>query len=82
MVSLTHYLLLSSADNLCKQFGPRSGPTKHGAWSRSKLLDTLIVFLKEYFEKVNFEKKSQQMTKDDEKLPSRQRVDPLHTGNP
>ena len=22
------YLLVSSADNLCKQFGPRSGPTK------------------------------------------------------
>ena len=25
---LTLCLLLSSADNLCKQFGPRSGPTK------------------------------------------------------
>ena len=24
----TLYLLVSSADNLCKQFGPRSGPTK------------------------------------------------------
>ena len=24
-------LLVSSADNLCKQFGPRSGPTKHQA---------------------------------------------------
>ena len=22
------YLLVSSAENLCKQFGPRSGPTK------------------------------------------------------
>ena len=29
MVSiLTLYLLMSSADNFCKQFGPRSGPTK------------------------------------------------------
>ena len=27
-------------DNICKQFGPRSGPTKHWAWSRSKLFDT------------------------------------------
>ena len=27
--SLTHYLLVSSADNLCKQIGPRSGPTKY-----------------------------------------------------
>ena len=26
--SLTLYLLVSSADNFCKQFGPRSGPTK------------------------------------------------------
>ena len=25
---LTHYLLLSSVDNFCKQFRPRSGPTK------------------------------------------------------
>ena len=24
---LTLYLLVSSADNICKQFGPRSGPT-------------------------------------------------------
>ena len=41
--ALTLYLLVSSADNLCKQFGPRSG---------SKLFDTLIVFLKEFFLKV------------------------------
>ena len=36
-----------SADNLCKQFGRISGP---------KLFYTLIVFLKYFFEKVNFEK--------------------------
>ena len=31
--SYTLYLLyiVSSADNLCKRFGPRSGPTKHRA---------------------------------------------------
>ena len=27
----TLYLLVSSADNFCKQFGPRSGLTKHWA---------------------------------------------------
>ena len=34
----THCLLVSSAQNLCKKIGPRSGPTKCGAWSGSKLL--------------------------------------------
>ena len=28
---LTHYLLEVSADSLCKQIGPRIGPTKFGA---------------------------------------------------
>ena len=45
---------MSSADNLGKQFGLRSGPTNPG----SKLFDILMVFLKEFFQKVNFEKKS------------------------
>ena len=36
-------LLVSSADNLCKQFGPRS------ALSGSELFDTMMVFLKEFF---------------------------------
>ena len=41
--SLTIYLLVtfSSADQFCKQFGPRSGPTKRRAWSGSKLFDTV-----------------------------------------
>ena len=43
------YQLVLSADNFCKQFGPRSGPTKCRAWSVSKLFDTLMVFLKEFF---------------------------------
>ena len=54
-------MLVSYVDNLCKQSGPRSGPTKSQAWSGSKLFDTLIVSLKEFFEKVDFEK-SQQTT--------------------
>ena len=45
-----------SAGNLCKQLGPRSGPTKCLAWSGSKLLDALTVSLKEFFEQFGYEK--------------------------
>ena len=38
------------ADNLCKQFRPRSGPTERRSWSGSKPFDTLKVFLFFYFE--------------------------------
>ena len=48
---------MSSADNFCKQFGPRSGLTKCQAWSGSNLLDTLMVFLKINFWKGQFWKK-------------------------
>ena len=48
--------LLSSADNLCKQFGPRSGPTKCWAISGSKLFDTPIAFLKDLFKKLILKK--------------------------
>ena len=51
-------LLWSSADIFCKQLGPKSGPTEHPAGSGSKVFDTLIVFLKEFLEKSDFEKKS------------------------
>ena len=40
-----------TADNLCKQFGPRSGPTERQTWSGSKLFDTDIVPEKVIFEK-------------------------------
>ena len=50
--------MVISADNIGKQFGPRSGPMNCQAWSGSKLFDILMVFLKEIFQKVNFEKKS------------------------
>ena len=62
---------LSSADSLYKQFGPRSGPTERRSRSRSKPFDTLIVFLKEVFEKAYFEKVSSRQQKH-EKLPSMQ----------
>ena len=48
--------------NLCKHFGPRSGQIKCRAQSGSKLFVTLMVFMKEIFEKVYLEK-NQQMTK-------------------
>ena len=66
--TLTYYLLVWSADNLCKQFGPIPGPTKCLVWSGSNLFDTQVVFLKEFIEKVDFEK-NQQMTKKHEKFP-------------
>ena len=53
---------LLSADNVCRQFRPISDQTKRGAGFGSKLFDTLIVFPKKFYEKVNFEK-VQQMTK-------------------
>ena len=73
MPYLTLCLLVSSADNLCKPFGPRSGRTECLARSECKLFDTLIVFLKEFFQKVDFEKKSAD-NKKHAKLPSRQSV--------
>ena len=77
---------MSSADNFCKQFGPRSGPTKRRALSGSNLFDTQMVFLKEFFKKVDFEK-NQQTTKKHEKFPRGQKfnneiapLDWLHMG--
>ena len=59
---------MSSADNICKQFETRSGPTKCRAWSGSNPFDTQMVFLKEFFKNVDFEK-NQQTTKKHEKFP-------------
>ena len=58
-LTLTHYLLLSSADNLCNSLDPdqaRQKCTKCRAWSGFKLFDTVIVFVKELFDNVNSEK--------------------------
>ena len=50
---LTLCLLVLSSDDLCKQFGSRSGlmirQTNRRAGSGSKLFDTLMVFLKDFF---------------------------------
>ena len=48
---ITLCLLVSSTDNICKQFGPRSGLTLSRAWYGSKLFDSLMVFLKEYLKR-------------------------------
>ena len=60
--NLTLCQLMPSADNLLKHFVPRSVltkcVTKCQAWSGSKLFDTLMVFLKEFFRRFEFEKKS------------------------
>ena len=45
-------VIVSSAYNLCKQFGPRSDQTKCLALSGSKPIDTLIIFLKDFFLKI------------------------------
>ena len=45
-----------SANNLCKQFGSRSGP-KSRAWSGSKLFDTRWYSWKNFFEKLTLKKK-------------------------
>ena len=52
--SSTLYQLVLSADNICAQFGPKSGLTKRQSWSGSKLFDTdgIPEFL---FEKVDLE---------------------------
>ena len=54
----------------CKQFGPRSGPTESQAWSWPKLSDILILFQKEFFEKVNFERRQQTTKKIMKKYPA------------
>ena len=54
--SLLICLQVLSADNLCKQFGPRSGPTDHLAWSGLKLFATLMVFKKKESKKLILKK--------------------------
>ena len=40
---------MSSADNICKQFRPRSSPTQRSVRSGFKLFDAPIVLLTEFF---------------------------------
>ena len=67
----TKWLLLTSADFLCKQFRPRSGQTKCWAWSRYKQVD--IDSIPKEFLKMLIKKKNQQTTIKHANLHSMQR---------
>ena len=54
---------MSFADNLCKQFGPRSDQTKFG----SNLFDTLMIFLNVFFLFI-FKKLNSEKSIDDQKI--------------
>ena len=60
--------VLLSADYICKQLGQRVGPELDPS-----RFDSLVVFLLEFFEKVNFKNVSRRQ-KNHEKLTSMQRV--------
>ena len=58
-VVLTLCLRVLSADNLCEQVGPKSGPTSHmSGLICTKLFHTLMVHLKLFLEKFDFQKLS------------------------
>ena len=63
-----------SADNLSKQFGPRSGLTKVKPDLGPTCLTLRWYSYKEFFENVKFENNGRQITKTPAKLPSMQRV--------
>ena len=60
----TLYLLVLSADSLCKQIGPRSGPTKFG----SNLFDTQMVFLNFFLKKLILKKISRRQKKHEQRV--------------
>ena len=70
VINLTLSLPVQSADNLAP-----GSPLSHPTNPESELFDNLMVFLKEIFENVNFEKIISRHKKNCEKLPSVQRVD-------
>ena len=71
-MQFTLCLLVSFADNLCKQLGPKSGLTFGWAWSGYKLFDTLMVYSwKNFTKKIWFWKDSAD-DKKHAKFPSRQ----------
>ena len=73
----TFCLLVSSSDNVCTQFGLRSGLTKRRAWSGSNLFDTQMVFLEEYLKNGRFQKISRRQKKHAKSSTRGQRVN-LH----
>ena len=67
------YLLVSPADNQCKQFDPRSSKNA-GADLDPNFLTLRCYSQNTFCQKIHFEKKKQQKTKQHAKLASRQRV--------
>ena len=67
-MELTLCLPVSSADNICKQFLPKSGPTKHRAMFWCQLLNTDRNPERNFWKHWFWKKKNQQMTKNHEKL--------------
>ena len=55
--AVCNYLLVSSADDFCKQFESWSGSIKYGAWSGSNLFKNSDGIAKIFFLKSDFEKK-------------------------
>ena len=53
---LNFFFLVSPADNFCKQFEPRSIPTKRRDWSGRNLFETLMVFWKNFSKKMILKK--------------------------
>ena len=74
-LALPYCYLYFLPDNLCKQFGPRSGPTKCWVWSGSKLFETNSI-LKMFFEKVDFLNKIYGQQKKHAKFPIMQGANP------
>ena len=70
---------MTSADNLCRQLGPRSGPTKCQAdLSRYKLFDTDCNFLKQFLQNADFEKILLTSKKNNNKMQREQKVKMLN----
>ena len=64
-------------NNLCKQIGPRSGPSKHWAWSGSNLIILRCNCWKNFSKKLILKKKQQTKKKAWKKITRRQRVKPV-----
>ena len=62
-MAVTLCLLVLSAVNLCKQFEPIPGTMNRLALSGSKLFDTLMLFLKDFSEKLILKKSADEKKK-------------------
>ena len=79
---ITFITLVSSADKLCKQIGPRWCPKEYRAWSWSNLFDTQMVFLKFFFLKKLIWKNQQTRKKIMKNCPGCKELTIYFMGNP